>query len=358
MKLRLLSLLVCPSCGGAFEPISFDDPVHPEEIREGLLRCRGGCVYPIVETIPRIVDDAFALFPDFARHHAEPLARAGVHASTRMTRVRQDPIRRTRESFGYQWTRFSEMVIDFRENFLHYIHPLDAAFFPGKLGIDIGCGFGRHIYHGATFGAEMVGVDLSRAIDVTRRNTQHIPNIHLVQANVYQLPFRPGSFDFAYSIGVLHHLPDPEAGFQQLATLTKSGGTVFIWVYSKTRRLTNAILEGVRRLTTRLPREAQVLLTYLCALFDWGVFIAPYNAALRLPGLGSLVRRIAPARVKVYSAYPFQVVCADWFDRLAAPIRHYYDARDLEGWLNRAQLERTRVSPTGLYGWRAYGERP
>jgi hypothetical protein len=62
--------------------------------------------------------------------------------------------------------------------------------------------------------------------------------------------------------------------------------------------------------------------------------------------------------LRVYAQYPFQVVYADWFDRLAAPIRFYYDDRDLTGWLARASLTHTLISPTGLFGWRAYGERP
>jgi hypothetical protein len=52
-------------------------------------------------------------------------------------------------------------------------------------------------------------------------------------------------------------------------------------------------------------------------------------------------------------------VCyADWFDRLSAPIRFYYDGEDLAGWAARAGLVNVRISQTGLYGWRLYGEIP
>ena len=56
---------------------------------------------------------------------------------------------RTRQSFGYQWTAFRTMVDAFREGFLNYIHPIGPEFFPGKLGLDAGCGFGRHVYYAA-----------------------------------------------------------------------------------------------------------------------------------------------------------------------------------------------------------------
>ena len=91
---------------------------------------------------------------------------------------------------------------------------------------------------------------------------------------------------------------------------------------------------------------------------DWVGFVMPYRVLARLPAIGGIARRLGPQRLKVYAEYPFQVVYADWFDRLAAPIRFYYDADAMRGWLERARLEHAAISPTGLFGWRAYGERP
>ena len=364
MKIRLLTMLACPWCGGPLEASSYDerpgagvgDQGETGEITEGLLRSSCGRVFPIVRGIPRIFDDALDQFSGFVRaHQADVPQRVGAEPE----KPRIDPdIDRTRDSFGYQWTVFHEMAVDFRDNFLFYISPLQEAFFKGKIGLDLGCGFGRHVYNSAQLGAEMVGVDLSEAIESTRRNTRDLPNVHLVQADVYRLPFRPGVFDFAYSIGVLHHLPDPERGFRCLIPVVKPGGSLFIWVYSKSRAIANFLLELVRAVTTRLPRRLQKTLSWIAAVIDWGAFVVPYRIASRVPGVRNLARRLPLPRLTVYAQYPFQVVYADWFDRLAAPIRFYYDDRDLTGWLSRASLTHTLISPTGLFGWRAYGERP
>jgi len=357
MRPRLLEFLHCPSCYGGLQVQSFKKSPDGQEVVEGVLTCECGTSYPIVNTIPRILENARQVFPNFyARYglHAGEAATAGRHE---FDAEKNQAIAKTRESFGYQWTLFSNMVINFRDNFLHYIHPIDESFFLGKVGLDVGCGFGRHIYNAATFGAEMVGVDISAAIDVTRRNTQHLPNVHLVQADLYRLPFREKSFDFAYSIGVLHHLPEPEAGFQCIIPVVKVGGAVFIWVYSKRRPVVNLLINCARLVTTRFPRTVQKFVSFIGATVDWAGFIVPYRVASSLPVMGPFVKRVAFQRLKVYSAYPFQVVWADWFDRLAAPIRFYYDSQDLDGWLSRAKLNRTMISPTGLFGWRAYGER-
>ena len=354
MKARLLEWMQCPWCGAAFKADVFTGSLDTD-VDEGLLRCDCGRVFPIVRGIPRILPDAFALNPDFVSRYAARLP-ASLPQPDRDA-PNAEAIRRTRESFGYQWTVFSEMVVDFRDNFLQYIAPLDERFFPGKRGLDLGCGFGRHIYNAAKFGAEMVGVDISEAIESTRVNTEGMPNVHLVQANVYNMPFAPGVFDFAYSIGVLHHLPEPEKAFQCIVRLVKPGGAVFIWVYSNRRRFVNFVLESVRAVTTRSPKPVQQGLSLVAASIDYVGFIRPYRIAARLPIIGPVARRFGLPRLKVYGEYPFQVVYADWFDRLAAPIRFYYDGDAMQGWLARAALSHTVISPTGLFGWRAYGER-
>jgi SAM-dependent methyltransferase/uncharacterized protein YbaR (Trm112 family) len=353
VKSRLLEWMQCPWCEAAFSIEVFSGSLETE-VDEGVLECGCGRTFPIVRGIPRVLPDAWSLQPDFARRHADrlpPRAQADAPAP------HDDAIARTRDSFGYQWTLFSEMVIDFRQNFLEYIAPVDERFFPGKRGLDLGCGFGRHIYNAAVFGAEMVGVDISDAIESTRVNTRGLANVHLVQADVYHLPFRPGVFDFAYSIGVLHHLPEPETAFQCVVRVVRPHGSVFVWVYSNSRRILNFALESARAVTTRSPKPIQKFLSLVGASIDWAGFILPYRLLSRLPVAGELARRFGLPRLKVYVKYPFQVVYADWFDRLAAPIRFYYDADAMRGWLDRANLDHTAISPTGLFGWRAYGER-
>ena len=125
---------MCPWCRANLTLTAFDGSAPGGEVVDGLLQCACGRRFPIVNGTPRILDDAFTLFPDFVQRYRD-----------RLPPLPNIPVMRTRESFGYQWTQFSEMVIDFRDNFLKYIEPLDESFFPGKLGLDLGCGLGRHI---------------------------------------------------------------------------------------------------------------------------------------------------------------------------------------------------------------------
>ena len=356
MRSVLRDLLRCPACRGRLESVPFAESPDGAEVLEGELLCGCGAGYPVVETIPRMLPDAYAQFPEFtARYRGRLSASAGPTGLAAIPEKDARLLARTQRSFGYQWTAFSKMVCDFRENFWNYLQSATPESFQGRLGLDAGCGFGRHIYHAAQCDAEMVGLDFSLAIDATRQNTKHLPNVHLVQGDIYHPPFAEGTFDFVYSLGVLHHLPDPARGVRMLAALLKPEGTLFVWLYSSKRRVVNFLLEIVRRVTTRLPYPLLRAVSWFGAVVDWIGFVLPYRVLTRLPRFGRLIERLTPARIKVYSRYHFQVLEADWFDRLAAPVRFYYDERGAAALVHGAGLMDVRVSATGLYGWRACG---
>ena len=340
-------------CRGRLQAEAFSESPD-QEVVNGELRCSCGRSYPVVDTIPRMLENAYELFPEFVERYGVRLARGTAREDSPGADRSARLLTRTQKSFGYQWTTFSKMVCDFQDNFWNYLRPATPEFFRGRLGLDAGCGFGRHIYHAASCGAEMVGMDFSRAIDATRQNTKHLPNVHLVQGDIYHPPFVDEAFDFVYSVGVLHHLPDPARGLQSLEPLLKPGGSLFIWLYSSKRRVVNFLIETVRLVTTRLPHRLVRALSWLGAAVDWCGFVLPYRALARLPA----VERLTPARIKVYSRYPFQVLYADWFDRLAAPVRFYYDEEGVRTMVAAAGLSKVQVVATGLYGWRACGVKP
>lgn len=355
MRARLFELLRCPLCGGKLTTTAFVG--DEEQMVEGVLRCGCGASFPVVNTIPRMLPDPWALFYDFAGRHADRLGSVVAPTAPRPAADFERLQARTQQSFSYQWTRFGKMVCEFTENFWNYLWPATPALFRGRLGLDAGCGFGRHIFHAAACGAEMVGMDFSRAIDSAYENTRRMPNVHLVQGDIYAPPFAEGVFDFVYSIGVLHHLPDPPRGLCYLTPLVRPGGRVFIWVYSKRRRVINFLLEGVRAVTSRLPHRLVNALAFAGALVDHYVFILPYRLCRQIPGLGRWVEQMTLPRIRVYSAYPFEVLHADWFDRLAAPIRFYYSEEEVRELMQQAGIDELLVTPTGLYGWRGSGVR-
>lgn len=342
MKYELLDFLICPSCQKSLKLEVQKE--ENKEIEEGRLLCRCGEEYPIVKGVPRLL--------------LEPL-RISI-LKTKNAGMTLDKTQRLKEktahSFGYQWRTFSNMEEKtWRSDFLEYIYPVNENFFKGKIGMDAGCGFGRHLYYAAQFGAEIIGIDLSIAVEAAYANTKNLPGTHIVQADIYNLPLKNNSFDFVYSIGVIHHLPNLKAGFSKLLPLLKTGGSVFIWVYSSTRNVQNQLLELIRKITTKIPHFALYWICYFIAGTEWLLGLLPYRILTQIPFLRRTLSKIASDRVKGYAASSFQVSHADWFDRLATPIRFYFSQDEVRKWFEEAGLQAIRVSPTGKHGWRGYG---
>jgi len=139
-------------------------------------------------------------------------------------------------SFGFQWLKHNRTQLDTgmsRRSELDFIEKtgLGPEDFAGKLVLDVGCGMGRYAEVITRWGAHVVGIDLSRAVEAAARNLAD-REATIIQADVFKLPFAPESFDMIYSLGVLHHTPDCEKAFKSLPRLLKPGGSIAIWLYS------------------------------------------------------------------------------------------------------------------------------
>src|SRR6266508_650196 len=190
----LLKTIRCPACQGRLKQTSAEVNVAHWQCSQ----CNEE--FPVIGGIPRMLLSPLR----------EALLGNGAADGDDARQVR------TALSFGFEWTRFPEMYDEWDDVFLKYMQPHQREFFQGKNVLDAGCGNGRFAYHAAKSGAEVWAIDLGPAIEVARRNTESVRGVQVVQADLHHPPFAFESFDFIYSIGVLHHLPNPEAAFQNL----------------------------------------------------------------------------------------------------------------------------------------------
>jgi 2-polyprenyl-3-methyl-5-hydroxy-6-metoxy-1,4-benzoquinol methylase len=183
-------------------------------------------------------------------------------------------------SFGFQWKIHARTQLDngtshrsedaFRRR--TGFRPEDLA---GKLVLDVGCGMGRFAEVATRWGAHVVGIDLSLACEVAAENLAD-RNTSIFQADVFQLPFAEHSFDFIYSIGVLHHTPDCEQAVKVLPKFLKPGGRLAVWLYSSYNPWYR-MSDVYRKVTRRMPQK---LLYKLC------------HGAVPLYGAHQVLRRI------------------------------------------------------------------
>jgi SAM-dependent methyltransferase/uncharacterized protein YbaR (Trm112 family) len=254
MKPSALKVLVCPACKGGLE--LREATYRGDEVLEGHLECRGcSAAYPVRRGVPRFVS-------------------AGGYAG----------------SFAYQWRHFRSVQLDS----LNGRDESDRSFrattgwtaedLRGSRVLDAGVGAGRYAEIVATAGGEVFGIDLTEAVDAAYENIGERAGVHLAQADIFAMPFREGTFDRAYSIGVLHHTPDPRAAFARVAASVKPGGSLAVYLY----RNPGPGRYGpdlIRKVTTRLPlRVVRALSTVAVPLYY------PY----RLPLLGKVLMFVGP----------------------------------------------------------------
>lgn len=351
----LLNLLRCPKCGNTLEVKKFLE--EGEHTIEGVLKCNCSSNYPICNSIPRMLPDAFDLFPEFYSKYQSELKNIGLKIKSQSYDSVESLKKRTQKTFGYQWNQFPDMVEQNRNLFMTNYSSVPPEFYKGKLGLDAGCGFGRHIYYAAELGAEMVGLDYSSAIDAAAEVTRGIKNIHLVHGDIYHPPFADNTFDFFYSFGVLHHLPDPLKGFCSLLIKAKKGGAAFVWLYGKQRKFLNAILESMRFISKRLPMPILKPISFVFALIDYYLLIIPYKYLNPILLIDKIFPVLRVGRFSIYTKLPFRITYADWFDRFSPPLRYYFNETDLKEWIKRGNLNNARIEATGKFGWKLYGEK-
>ena len=251
MQRKLLKILVCPACKD--DLTSVETRVEHDDILTGSLTCVA-CTkdYAIRDGIPRFVES-----DDYA------------------------------SSFGYQWNRFRKEQIDsFNGTTLSADRfwtetGWNPEIMKGKWVLDAGCGAGRFLDIASHAEADIVGIDISSAVDAARANLEGRVNVHLVQASIYELPFREGTFDLCYSIGVIQHTPDPRESLRAIGRVIKAGGKLAATIYGRKPWTKLYSKYWYRPLTKRMKKET--LLNAIEKIMP-AAFVTT-NFLFRLPGV-------------------------------------------------------------------------
>jgi SAM-dependent methyltransferase len=172
--------------------------------------------------------------------------------------------------FGEQWTRYTENPGRYGslELLADILGPLVApSELHGKTVADVGSGTGRIVRMLAEAGARrIVAVEPSDAFAVLKRNTADLADrIDYVHGRGEELPGE-GVLDFVVSLGVLHHVPQPDPIVRRALGALRPGGRLVVWLYGREGNgLYLALVTPLRALTRRTPHA---LLAALCRVLD------------------------------------------------------------------------------------------
>jgi len=261
--------------------------------------------------------------------------------------------------FGDEWTRFDQTQLAQVERqaiFDEYfrIFPWDQLS-PGAIGADFGCGSGRWAAVVAPRVGKLLCVDASaQALAVARRTLRDAPNCEFLEASVGALPIPEESLDFAYSLGVLHHIPDTAAGLRACVTTLKKGAPFLVYLYYKfdNRPFWYAwiwkLTEAVRWAVSRLPFPLRYTVSQLLALL---VYWPLARGAALMERFGLNVNTMPLSYYRDKSLY---VMRTDALDRFGTRLERRFTRSQIEQMMKNAGLKDIRFNDAPPY-WCAVG---
>lgn len=308
MRTALLDVIACPACRG---DLIVADEAASRDVESGTLTCVAcAAQYPIVRGIPRFV-----------------------------------PSSNYADNFGFQWNRFRQTQLDSqsgvpisRERFVDQTG-WSPEVLRGQLVLDVGCGAGRFAEVALSFGAHVVALDYSSAVDACRANLGHHEAIDIIQGDIYALPLKQRAFPFVYCLGVLQHTPDVERALKALPPVVASGGAIVVDLYLKNFSMWLHPRMWLRPFTTRMNPQR------LFTLVERAVpsLLTLSGAVARVPAVGRYLKRVVPV-ADYAGVYPLsdrqrtEWAVLDTFDWFGPAYDQPQTAEALQRWLEESGL--------------------
>jgi SAM-dependent methyltransferase len=261
--------------------------------------------------------------------------------------------KQTIHDFGKQWTRYQDIGGYFgsMQLFSDIISPFfePEALVGCRVG-EIGSGSGRIVNMLLRAGAShVIAVEPSEeAFNVLVRNMDQPEKVTCLQITGDQLP-SCGDLDYIFSIGVLHHIPDPAGVVKAAFNALRPGGKFIVWLYGKEgNRFLLFFLYPLRALTKRLPH-------YVLAFLVWSLYF-PLVIYMKLCQRLSLPLR-------EYLLTVFEKMSADKrrliiYDQLNPAYSKYYTRFEAEKLLCEAKFEDIQIHHRHGYSWTIIGTKP
>lgn len=271
---------------------------------------------------------------------------------------------RVATGFGQEWSTFRQDETELSSAqrnaiFQSYfdIFPWDVLPAGGGVGIDVGCGSGRWSMQVAPRVAHLHLLDVSaEALAVAKQNLSSANNVSFHNASVGHIPLPAGSLDFAFSLGVLHHVPDTEGAIASVAQKLRPGAPFLVYLYYALEnrpawyRAIWLASNAMRIVMSRLPHPLRLVLSQIiAALVYWPLA----HLATMLDKLG-LSSRLIP--LAYYRDKSFYVMRTDAYDRFCTSLEQRFTRDQIAQMLTRSGFERIRFSDHEPY-WCAVGYR-
>lgn len=266
----------------------------------------------------------------------------------------------TVEGFGYEWGSFDQSTLsgmEQKELFDRYFSIFPWHLLPvNAKGFDLGCGSGRWAQLVAPRVGRLFCIDPSIALEVARKNLAKFGNCVFYSAAVDAIPIEDDSMDFGYSLGVLHHVPDTQAGIEECVKKLKPGAPFLVYLYYSFEnrpwwfRYIWQVSNIMRTVVSRLPYRLRYFTSQILALLVY-LPLARFSRVIERAGLN-----VDSFPLSSYRNHSFYTMRTDALDRFGTRLERRFSREQIRMMMEESGLERIEFSSSEPF-WCAVGYR-
>lgn len=249
---------------------------------------------------------------------------------------------KTVESFGAEWEKFDSFTeAEIKNAGDQYFDLISEQMLnESSVVLDMGCGSGRWTKYVAGQVNSVEAVDPSKAIFFAAKTYSELHNVRFSRADVENLPFHDNTFNFVFSLGVLHHIPDTEGALKALVSKLKPDGYALIYLYyalDNRGLLFKAafyLSSFLRLVISKLPSKLKQVVCDFLAL----------TVYLPLVSLSRLIKKVFPGNgfKKIPLAYyhdkSWNIIRNDALDRFGTPLEQRFSKIEIKEMLEKAGM--------------------
>ena len=229
-----------------------------------------------------------------------------------------------------------------REMLIDIVNPFNLKLIRNKIIMEVGSGSGRILKNLVKFKPKKIfGVEPSKAINVARKNNKNSKNIIFKKIKGEDIK-EYEKFDYVFSLGVIHHIPNYDLVCKNIYTSLKPNGKFICWVYGhEGNEIYIFIFNNLRRITILLP---DFILRYLCNLLN--IILYPYIflcKAFPLP--------LKEYLLNVFSKCSFAKRNYIIFDQLNPSFSKYFKKKEIYKLMKQSGFKDVKIYKRHNYSW-------
>ena len=270
--------------------------------------------------------------------------------------------KKTVESFGDEWTKFSsfdEAEIERMGNEYFDLLPVTSVN-KESYALDVGCGTGRWSYYLSPRVKFIEAIDPSDAVFSAVRLTTNKPNVRVTKAGVDRIPFDDASFDFIFSLGVLHHIPDTKDAVKKVFQKLKPGGYFLVYLYynldnrGKIYKTIFYLSNSIRKMISAMPKGLKHFLAELIAFTVYLPFVSLARVLKNVFPKSDFYKKVP---LSYYHNKSLTIIRNDALDRFGTPLEKRFSRAQIEVMLKEAGFTGIVFSESTPF-WHCIAQKP